>query len=164
MYRTLAAALVIAAVGILWPAQSFAQIEEVTIGVKGLTCNLCAAGLERSLRRVDGVSGVQIEIADEAVTVRLKAGSSFDPDRFRAAVKNAGQEARSFELRLNAAVQRQDGRYSLQPGAGAQPMLVRPPSAARLEPYVGKIVSARAKLLSSARSPVELEVTEVALR
>ena len=51
-----AAALLFAAICILRPAASFAQIYEVRIGVDGLTCNLCAAGLERSLRKLDGVS------------------------------------------------------------------------------------------------------------
>ena len=163
MRHPLAAALFFAAICILRPAASFAQIEEVRIGVDGLTCNLCAAGLERSLRKLDGVSSVQVALADETATVQLKAGAGFDPDQFRTAVRNAGQEARHFELRLSGAVQRQDGRYSLQPGAGS-PLAVGRSSAARLESYVGKVVRVRARLSSPARSPLELEVTHVAAR
>lgn len=163
MRHRLAATLLLAAISILRPAPSIAQIEQVRIGVDGLTCNLCAAGLERSLRKLDGVSSVQVALADETAIVTLKAGAAFDPDTFRAAVRNAGQEARQFELRLSGAVQRQDGRYSLQPGAGSS-LAVGRSSAAKLESYVGKVVRVRARVSSPARSPLELELTDVAVR
>ncbi len=159
----LAATLLFAAIYILQPAPAFAQIEEVRIGVDGLTCNLCAAGLERSLRKLDSVSSVQVALADETATVQLKAGAAFDPDQFRAAVRNAGQEARQFELRLSGAVQRQDGRYSLRPGAGSS-LAVGASSAAKLEPYVGKVVRVHARVSSPARSPWELDLTLVSVR
>ena len=163
MSHPVAATLLFAAVCILRPTASFAQIEEVRIGVDGLTCNLCAAGLERSLRKLDSVSSVQVSLADETATVQLKAGAAFDPDQFRTAVRNAGQVAREFELRLSGAVQRQDGRYSLQPGGGSS-LAVGRRSAARLESYVGKVVRVRATVSSPARSPLELELTDVAVR
>jgi copper chaperone CopZ len=163
MRHPLAAALLFAAICILRPVPSFAQIEEVRIGVDGLTCNLCAAGLERSLRKLDSVSSVQIALADETAIVKLKAGAAFDPDTFRTAVRNAGQEARQFELRLSGAVQRQDGRYRLQSGAGSS-LAVGRSSAAKLESYVGRVVRVRAKVSSPARSPLELELTDVAVR
>ena len=163
MRHPLAATLLVAAVYIVRPTPSFAQIEEVRIGVDGLTCNLCAAGLERSLRKLDSVSSVQIALADETAIVKLKAGAAFDPDTFRTAVKNAGQEARHFELRLSGAVQRQDGRYRLQAGAGSS-LAVGRSSAAKLDSYVGKVVRVRATVSSPARSPLELELTDVAVR
>ncbi len=124
---------------------------------------LCAAQLERSLGRLDDVSSVETSVAVETAIVRLESGNSFDPDKYRAAVKSAGQEARDFELRLSAVVVVEDGRYSLRPGRGA-PLLVRPQSAAKLKPFVGRTVRARAKVLSSPRSPIELELTDVAAR
>ena len=152
MRHPLAATLLFAAICILRPAPSFAQIEEVRIGVDGLTCNLCAAGLERSLRKLDSVSSVQVALADETAIVKLKAGAAFDPDTFRTAVRNAGQEARQFELRLTGAVQRQDGRYSLRPGAGSS-LAVGRSSAAKLESYVGRVVRVRAKVGARQRRP-----------
>ena len=49
---SLAATLMVAAISFLRPAPVFAQIEEVRIGVDGMTCNLCAASLERALRKL----------------------------------------------------------------------------------------------------------------
>src|SRR5919108_6410468 len=63
MRYVLAATLVVAAISFLRPAPAFAQVEEVRIGVDGMTCNLCAAGLERALRKLDAVSNVKVALA-----------------------------------------------------------------------------------------------------
>lgn len=162
MKRSIVATLFLAAVCLLRPDPLFAQIEEVKIGVDGLTCNLCAAGLERSLRRLDGVASVDIAASSDAATVRLKPGASFDPDKYRAAVKNAGQQPRDLELRIIGSVRRESGGYVLQPGGGS-PLAVRATSSAKLEPYVGKTVRARAKVFSTPRTPIELELSDVSL-
>ena len=60
MRRLIAAGFCVAAFALVHPSVSFAQVEQVRIDVNGLTCNLCAAGLERSLRQVAGVSNVEI--------------------------------------------------------------------------------------------------------
>jgi copper chaperone CopZ len=164
MSRPFATALAVVVASVLWPSYSSAQIEEVKIGIDGLTCNLCAITLERSLRRVDGVENVRVEVGDEAVAVRLKAGVPFNRDQFNAAVKNAGQQARDFELRLRAAVRQQDGKYNLEPAGLRQPFVVHQASAGRLTALVGKTVLARAKVSSSQRSPLELELVDVAVQ
>jgi copper chaperone CopZ len=145
------------------PAPASAQVEEVRIAVKGMSCELCAAGLERSLRRVDGVASVDVALAEEAAVVHLKSGTAFDPERFRVAVKNAGQEVRTFEVRVNGMVREENGRYSLQPGAGAS-LSVNSRSASKLKPFVGQSVRARARVLTLAQSRMELELTDVVAR
>jgi len=163
MRHSIATVLIVAALCVLRPGVSFAQVEEVRIGVDGLTCNLCAAGLERSLRRVAGVSSVQVALEDETALVKLKKGAAFDLETLRTAVRNAGQQARQFELLLTAAVEQQNGVYRLQPAAGA-PLAVGRSSAPKVEAYVGKVVHVRGRLSSPARSPLELELTDVAVR
>jgi copper chaperone CopZ len=164
MSRPFATMGAVVVVSLLWPSYSSAQIEEVKIGIEGLTCNLCAITLERSLRRVDGVEDVRVEVGDEAVTVRLKAGVPFNLEQLNTAVKNAGQQARDFELRLRAAVRQQDGRYSLEPAGVRQPFVVHQASAGRLATLVGKTVLARTKVSSSKRSPLEFELMDVAVQ
>jgi cation transport ATPase len=163
MRHPLAGALLVAALCILRPSPSFAQVEEVRIAVDGLTCNLCAAGLERSLRTLPSVATVRVEMAEEVAIVTLKNGASFEPDKLRGAVTNAGQHTRRLELRLSGAVQRQDGRYSLRPASGAS-LLVARASAPKLEAHLGKVVRVRANVASGSASPVELELTDVVLR
>jgi copper chaperone CopZ len=145
---------------VLIPANASAQIHEVKITVDGLACGLCAASLERSLGRLDDVSRVEASVANKAAVVRLKSGSSFDPDKFRTAVSNAGQQARAFELQLSAVVRVEEGGYRLQPGRGRS-LVVRGESADKLKPFIGKAVLARARVVSSPRTPVELELIDV---
>ena len=163
MRHPLAATLLVSALCILWPSLSFAQVEEVRIAVDGLTCNLCAAGLERSLRTLDSVASVQVSLQDESAVVKMKTGAGFDIEKFRGSVRNAGQEARRFDLQLSGAVQRQGGRYSLQPGSGS-PVLVARNSSAKLESHVGRVVRVHARVSSPASSPLELDITDVAPR
>jgi copper chaperone CopZ len=142
------------------PTKASAQIHEVKIAVDGLACSLCAATLERSLGRLDDVSRVEASVANKAAIVHLKSGSSFDPDKFRTAVSNAGQQAGAFELQLSAVVRADGGGYRLQPGRGTS-FAVRGGSADTLKPLIGKAVLARARVVSSPRSPVELELIDV---
>jgi copper chaperone CopZ len=135
----------------------------VKIAIDGLTCTLCAAGLERSLRRIDDVSSVEISVPDETAVVRLKSGDGFNPDVFRTAVKSAGQQVRALDVRFSAAVRAENGRYTLQPGGGVA-LVAEPQSAQRLKPFVGRIVRARARVRSSQQGRLELELTEVVAR
>ena len=163
MRHALVASLLVAGFCILRPTPALAQVEEVRISVDGLTCNLCAVGLERSLRSLDGVASVHVSMQDEAAVVTMKAGAGFDIEKFRGSVKNAGQEARRFDLRLSGAVQHRDGRYRVQPSPGAA-FLVARHSGSRLESFVGKIVRLQARVSSPAEAPLELELTDVVQR
>jgi copper chaperone CopZ len=155
--------MVVAGISVLRPVPAFAQVEEVRVSVEGMTCNLCAAGLERALRKLDAVSSVKVALADQSALVKLKPGAAFDPDVFRAAVKDAGQYMRHLELRVKGFVQRQERTYRLQPGAGPS-FAVGDRSAAKLQSYVGRVVRVRATVSSPPRSPLELELTDVVVQ
>ena len=158
----LLSALVAMTVGVLAvPAVASAQIDEVRIVVNGLTCNLCAAGLERSLRKIDGVSSVRVTLNDETALVTLKPGARFDADRFRAAVTNAGQDTRQVEVRLRGAVRQQNGgAYGVEERPGAL-LAFSISSASRLQQYSGKTIRARARVSSPVRSPLELDLIDI---
>ena len=88
----------------------------------------------------------------------------FEPEKLGAAIKQGGGggEARRFELRLRAAVERRDGRYYLRPVGVAQQFVVREtPLARKLEAFIGKQVRARGSLVSPG-PPLALELTDVA--
>jgi copper chaperone CopZ len=142
------------------PAVATAEIDEVKIVVRGLTCNLCAAGLERSLRKLDGVSRVQVSLDDETALVTLKPGAGFDADRFRAAVTDAGQEIRLVEIRLRGAVRPHQGRFSVEASPGML-LAFGNTSAGRLQPYIGKTVRVRARVSSTVRSPLQLDLITI---
>jgi copper chaperone CopZ len=160
MRHPLAAILIVMAVAVAAPGRASAQIDEVRIVVNGLTCNLCAAGLERSLRKLDVVSKVRVTLDDETALVTLKPGARFDADRFRAAVTDAGQDTRQVELRLRGAVRQQDGTYSVEARPGVL-LAFSSSSASKLQQYSGKTIRARARVSSPVRSPLELDLIAI---
>jgi len=160
MRYPLAAILIVMAVAVAAPARASAQIDEVRIVVNGLTCNLCAAGLERSLRKLDVVSKVRVTLDDETALVTLKPGARFDADRFRAAVTDAGQDTRQVEVRLRGAVRQQDGGYSVEARPGML-LAFSSSSASKLQQYSGKTIRARARVSSPVRLPLELDLIAI---
>ncbi len=140
-------------------APAYAQIQDVTITVEGMSCNLCAAGLQRSLHRVEGVAAVKVVLASQTATIRLKPGAPLAPARLRAGAESAGQRLRVVELRLRGALQRKDGGYELRPPGHSQAFAVR--DAAKLEGLAGRNVQLRGRVVSSDPAAVELELVDV---
>jgi copper chaperone CopZ len=141
------------------PRPAHAQIETVKITVDGLTCNLCAAGLDRSLRRVDGVAGVRVVLDSQVATIRLKPNTPVAPAQLRAAVDRAGQRLRGIELQVRGTVRRENGRYQLQSPAPVQMFALRDDP--KLEAVAGKSVRLRGRVTSPDAPAVELEILEV---
>jgi copper chaperone CopZ len=144
---------------VLFPAPARAQVEEVKITVDGLTCNLCAAGLDRSLRKVDGVTGVKVTLATQVATMRLKPGVRVAPDQLRAAVERAGQSLVGVEVRLRGTLQRSERQYQLRAPELPQVFALR--DDARLQALAGKTVRLRGRVRPAGAPGFELEVVDV---
>lgn len=66
------------------------------IQVDGLSCPFCAYGLEKHLKKIDGVENVKIYMKDGNATVTLKPGATVDDSTLIEAVKKAGFTARGI--------------------------------------------------------------------
>ena len=64
-----------------------------TFSVSGMTCDHCVAAVRAEVGRVDGVSGVDVQLATGAVTV--ESDRPVDPTAVSAAVGEAGYEVTS---------------------------------------------------------------------
>ncbi|RJX28424.1 MAG: hypothetical protein C4525_16870 [Desulfarculus sp.] len=73
------------------PREAPAQADSLTLtfGVQGMTCASCARRVEKALRQVPGVQGVEVDLARAKATVRLLRPGA-DLDALRAAVDKAG--------------------------------------------------------------------------
>ena len=60
------------------------------IQVKGLTCPFCAYGLEKKLKKVEGVESVSIDLETDEAVVTTKAGETIAEESLRKAVRAAG--------------------------------------------------------------------------
>jgi len=70
--------------------------QSATIQVDGLSCPFCAYGLEKNLKKVNGVGSVKIDMKTGKATVSLKKGADVEDKTLRQAVKKAGFTARDI--------------------------------------------------------------------
>jgi periplasmic mercuric ion binding protein len=71
-------------------AQDAVEHPDVTIGVEGLACPICAYGLEKRLRKIDAIDLISVHIKDGEVRIALKEDSQVNEEQLREAVKDAG--------------------------------------------------------------------------
>lgn len=71
-------------------AAAQAQIKEVTVQVMGLSCPFCVKGVEKQLKKVDGVAKVSTSLKKGQVNLQYKAGATLDIDRTRKAIVKGG--------------------------------------------------------------------------
>jgi len=69
---------------------SAGQLQKVTLRVDGLACPFCAYGLEKKLKRIDGVKKLDIKINDGLVNMYYKEGAKIDKALITKKVKEAG--------------------------------------------------------------------------
>ena len=70
----------------------------VTVRVDGLACPFCAYGLEKKLKKIEGVEKLEIKINDGLVTLYYKADAKIDKESITKKVKEAGFTARELQV------------------------------------------------------------------
>ena len=65
--------------------------EEIQFGVRGMTCASCVARVERTLRKLPGVSDATVNLTTEIASVDYLP-ATISPDRIRAAIEDAGYQ------------------------------------------------------------------------
>ncbi len=77
-------------------AQDDKRIEEpdVIIEVDGLACPFCAYGIEKRLKKIDGIAELSVLLEEGKVHLKLKEGATVSEERLQKAVADAGFEAR----------------------------------------------------------------------
>ena len=66
--------------------------QETQFGIRGMTCAGCALRVQEALRKVDGVTAADVNLATERVRVRYRGDGAF-PEALYEAVRGAGYEA-----------------------------------------------------------------------
>jgi copper chaperone CopZ len=80
------------------PSRTAGTKKEVGMGttayaVEGMTCGHCVAAVSREVTRIEGVTGVQIQLVPEGVSrVEVESSARVDPTRVAAAVAEVGYD------------------------------------------------------------------------
>ena len=78
-----------------------AQFETVYIGVNGLTCSQCSRTVEMSIRKLDFVADVAMNLEHTEGKIVLKKNKKTDMDKIAQAVVNAGFSVRYLQADLH---------------------------------------------------------------
>jgi copper chaperone CopZ len=87
---------------------SSAQFISAEIGVDGLTCSACTRSVEMSIRKLDFVQDVQMNLDNTMGTITFKTGAKIDIEKVAKAVINAG-----FSVRYLTAVFKTDNTITV---------------------------------------------------
>ncbi len=72
---------------------------EIVMRVDGLACAFCAYGLEKKLKKLEGVESVDISLNRGLVRIKLKEGYTLEEEKLRKIVKESGFVLRRIEVR-----------------------------------------------------------------
>ncbi|MBL1215181.1 MAG: heavy-metal-associated domain-containing protein [Ignavibacteriae bacterium] len=68
----------------------FAQSNEVTVRVDGLSCPFCAYGLEKKLNDIKGVENINIDIEEGLIILKIVEGKIISEEELREKIRDAG--------------------------------------------------------------------------
>lgn len=78
-------------------SSALAASTKTVILVDGMTCASCAGAIEKRLKKVEGVSSVDISVKAGKVTVTSKENTIIDPAKAKSAVEEAGYKVITIE-------------------------------------------------------------------
>ena len=87
-------ALVIAT--LFWTASAFADGTRYQMRVDGLACPYCAYGIEKNLKKIDGVEKIEVDLNNGLVTVNVAAGVTLTAAQMVKLFSDAGFTYRSM--------------------------------------------------------------------
>lgn len=90
---------------LLLGTQARAEVSHVSIAINGLGCPFCVYGLEKQLKKVDGVKKVDIELKTGLAFITLENGTSPNISMFQNAVKKAGFTPQTVQITAIGKVQ-----------------------------------------------------------
>lgn len=83
-----------------------AQFSKVEIGVDGLTCSMCTRSTEMSIRKLDFVDSVKMNLANTNGIITFKKGMQVSVEKIAKAVKDAGFSVRYLKAEFQLTSQK----------------------------------------------------------
>ena len=106
------------------PLKASAQIDEALVQVDGLACPFCAYGLEKKLKKVEGVEKLEINVNRGAIKITVKEGKTLSIEEVEKAVKDGGFTPREISLTVTGRLTERDGRTMLTISGSEETFLV----------------------------------------
>ena len=103
------------AVALVWgaPLNASAQVEGATVKVDGLACPFCAYGLEKRLKKVEGVKKLEIKVNEGTAEITVKKDETLSIEAVEKAVRDGGFTPRGISVTVTGRLAERDGRTML---------------------------------------------------
>lgn len=101
---------------ILGTFSSKAQIQKVDQEVYGMDCAPCAYGLERGLKKMDGLKNVRVSLNDGKAYLELSENNSLSLRQIQDEVKRNGFSAKKAEVVIEGKLINKNGSFELETG------------------------------------------------
>ena len=83
---------------IMWSASALADGTQYRMRVDGLACPFCAYGIEKHLKKIDGVDEIDIDLKNGLVTVNVAEGVTLTDAQMTKLFTDAGFTFRSMSM------------------------------------------------------------------
>ena len=104
-------------IAVLGTFSSNAQIQKVDQEVFGMDCAPCAYGLERGLKKMEGLQNVRVSLNDGKAYLELLENNSLSLRQIQGEVKKNGFSAKNAEVVIKGKLINKNGGFELQTGA-----------------------------------------------
>ena len=92
---------------------AMAQLTKVDQEVFGMDCAPCAYGLERGLKKMDGLESVQVSLNDGKAYINLTSDNQLTLQKIQQEVKTNGFSARAAEVVLLGELRKKDEEWQV---------------------------------------------------
>ena len=103
-------------IAVLGTFSSNAQIQKVDQEVFGMDCAPCAYGLERGLKKMDGLQNVRVSLNDGKAYLELSENNSLSLRQIQEEVKKNGFSAKNAEVVIEGKLINKNGGFVLETG------------------------------------------------
>lgn len=89
--------VLLASLAILFSFSALAGDPSYELKVDGMSCPFCAHGVEKKLKKLDGVQTVEVNIGKGTIQVEMKQDTNLTEDQAKRSVEEAGFSLKSFK-------------------------------------------------------------------
>ncbi|MFQ5569611.1 MAG: cation transporter [Rhodothermales bacterium] len=110
-------------VALLLPSSAQAQLQEVQQTVFGMDCAPCAYGLEKRIKRIEGVQSATVSLDKGLAHIQFQADNQVTLETLRTAVEESGFSAEEATVRITGTLTQEESQWVLTSANGERYLL-----------------------------------------
>ncbi len=142
-------------------SSSYAEVKRVTIMIKGMACPFCAYGVEKKLKRVKGVKGIDIDIQKGMARLTAEEGQSIEISQVPGAIEDAGFTPDRITATVTGRIERNEKGNLILKSREGQRTFNLTGDRKLIEGYIGSDVAVTGEVIVQKEKPWTINVERV---